>query len=163
MPNDPKYVMLANRLTGGILADIEGSGWSISGLDVKEFPSTDGAARFVRHALREGKLEPSSRSEFDEVQALHGDVSKVPGHQESKLMGEAMRANRKLAESRGLDDEDEDDTEDWAKTRSEEQDDETDDPEEQAARNKQRPVAKKKKSKNGKSGKKSKSADEEPS
>lgn len=160
MPNDPKYVMLANRLTNGMVADIEGSGWSISGLDVKEFPSTEGAARFVRHALREGKLEPSSRAEFDEVQEHHKNVAKVPGHQEAKLQGEAMRATRALMESRGVDedvDEEDLDPEDDALSRMDE--DETDDPEEQVARNKQRPVAKKKGSK-GKKGKKAKT--EEP-
>lgn len=73
MANEPKYVRLAERLTGQVLVDIT-SGWSISGLDVKEFPDKEKyprAARFVRDKLRRGALEPASSAEYEEVEEVH--------------------------------------------------------------------------------------------
>jgi hypothetical protein len=133
--SDPKYVRLSNRLSFGMQADVDGSGWSISGLDVKEFPATDGAARYVRKMLRDGKLEPASRAEFDEVQEGNKTVAAV-SHQESQVQGEAMRAHRALLESRGIGEDPVGDHEDEMESyqeRLDEQDDD-DDPEEQVAR-----------------------------
>lgn len=135
MANDPKYVRLSNRLSYGMQADVDGSGWSISGLDVKEFPSSDGAARYVRKMLRDGKLEPASRAEFDEVQEGNKAVEKV-SHQESQVQGEAMRAHRSLLASRGIGEDpvgDHEDEMDAYQERLDAQDDD-DDPEEQVAR-----------------------------
>lgn len=136
MPNDdPQYVRLANRLSRGILADVEGSGWSISGLDVKEFPKDNtNAARFVRHALRDGKLEPASRAEHEEVQSEVEALNDVT-HQEAKVMGAALDGHARLSESRSSADEGDDEDEE---DRLRQFDDETDDPEEQASRNTQR-------------------------
>jgi hypothetical protein len=68
MASDPSYVRLARRLTRGIQADLQ-TGWSIAGLDVKEFPADDkAAAKYVRNALRNGRLEAASKAEFDVVQ-----------------------------------------------------------------------------------------------
>jgi hypothetical protein len=115
----------------------------------------------VRHALREGKLEVVSKAEYDEVQEHHKSVAKVPTHQEAQLQGAALKANRALIESRGLDEEEDDDTEDWAQARLDEIEDETDDPEEQVVRNPKRatPKVKSGKKKSGK-GKKAKSGEE---
>lgn len=150
MPNDPSYVRLANRLTRGIVADIGNSGWSISGFDVKPFPKDDeAAARFVRRELRDGKLEPASKAEHEEVTETHKKALGDSSHQEAKLQRAAREANAKLAESRGVDDDD-DDEEDYLADVEErlkgQKEDETDDPAEQVARNSAR-AAKKKKSK----------------
>lgn len=152
MANDPGYVRLANRLTQGMVADVGGSGWSISGFDVLPFPKdSDAAARFVRHELRDGKLEPAGKAEYEEVQDSHKAVSSL-SHQEAQVQDAARRENAKLVDAREADAQAGDDYEDPhdAKTREYEErldgqsDDETDDPEEQAARNKQRPAEKKK-------------------
>jgi len=69
MPSDPNYVRITNRLSFGVVADIAGgSRWSISGNDVKEFPKDKTAKRFVRKMIANGRLEPASKSEYEEVQ-----------------------------------------------------------------------------------------------
>lgn len=76
--NDPKYVKLADRLVRQILADIAGgTGWSISGLNVKEFPSDKYplSQGFVRQQLARGVLEAASQEDFDIVQkSIQSDV-----------------------------------------------------------------------------------------
>jgi hypothetical protein len=68
MATDPNYVKLAKRLQRGIQADLR-SGWSIAGLDVQKFPSEDKvAAKYVRTALRDGRLEAATKSEYETVQ-----------------------------------------------------------------------------------------------
>ena len=161
MPNDdPQYVRLANRLSRGILADVVGSGWSISGLDVKKFPTGTNAARFVRHALRDGKLEPAGKAEFEEVQSEVDALNDVT-HQEAKVMGAALEGHARLSESRASAEEDDESTED---ERVRQFEDETDDPEEQASRNTQRrggtATATKTKAKGGKKSKAKEAADE---
>jgi hypothetical protein len=152
---DPPYVRLANRLSRTILADIGAagsSGWSISGLDVKPFPKEDKAARFVRHELRDGKLEPAGKAEFEEVQDTHKAVQAV-SHQEAKVQRAALEANAKLVGAREDAAEEDDDWEDPVERRQRinderiaaQQEDETDDPEEQVSRNRQRPTPKSKK------------------
>lgn len=163
MPNDPKYVQLTNRLSQGIVADIGGSGWAISGLDVKEFPTTDAAARFVRAELRSGKLEPVGKAEFDEVQEAHKNATKAANHQEAQVVRAAQREHLALRESRGLDDSEGDleDLEDLQNERLSEQDDDSDDPEEQVTRsNPLRDTGSK--SKGSKKSKSKKAKDEEP-
>ena len=163
MPNDdPQYVRLANRLSRGILADVEGSGWSISGLDVKPFPEGTNAARFVRHALRDGKLEPASRAEHEEVQSEAKKVADTT-HQEAKVMGAALEGHARLSESRASDDDADSDDDDDDRVRQ--FDEESDDPEEQASRNTQRrggtATATKTKAKGGKKSKVKESASSE--
>jgi hypothetical protein len=72
----PKYVRLPDELYLGIVADIN-SGWKISGLEVKETPSdeNDPAFKFVRTALRAGRIEPASREEFEFLQNHYAEVT----------------------------------------------------------------------------------------
>jgi hypothetical protein len=120
MSDDPKYVRLATRLQDGIVADVNGSGWSIAGLDVRKFPDDKdrAAQRFVRACLNNGKLEPSSKAEWDEAhenpageeyesqQKSRPDIKKdVPPIQESKLQKAAAEASAALREKRGVDEE----------------------------------------------------------
>lgn len=74
MSDSPKYVRLAARLSDGIVADVFGSGWSIAGKDVKEFPEDKAAARFVRQGLDSGKLEPASKAEHEEVHGVENEA-----------------------------------------------------------------------------------------
>lgn len=68
MASDPKYVRLSVHRSRTMLADVAGgTGWKISGLDVKSFPSNAREADFVRRNLRSGNLEPASRAEYEEV------------------------------------------------------------------------------------------------
>lgn len=162
--SDPKYVRLSNRLSFGMQADVDGSGWSISGLDVKEFPSGEAAARYVRKMLRDGKLEPASRAEFDEVQEGNKTVEKV-SHQESQVQGEAMRAHRALLESRGIGEDPVGDHEDEMESyreRLDEQDD-SDDAEEQVERTNPTRSLPKAKSGSKKKGKKASDSESEQS
>lgn len=73
---DPKYVRLAERLTRGNVTDTR-SHWSISGLDVKEFPEDALAADFVRAQLRRGNLEEAGRAEFQEIQEANDELASV--------------------------------------------------------------------------------------
>lgn len=85
--NMPTHVRLPNEgenndiLPVGILADVNGgSGWSISGLDVKEVPSQEDepeAYSFVRSALAQGRLEPATSSEFDLVQKTNAEIARL--------------------------------------------------------------------------------------
>jgi len=147
--NDPGYVRLANRLTGGMIADVDGgSGWSIAGLDVRKFPKDNSqAARFVRQNLVAGKLENASKAEWDEAHdqsveealaAQDPDWKKNAGHQEAQLQRAAQKATDRLREKLSLDEEAEYERFlEWReadlKERLDSQDD-SDDPEEQVAR-----------------------------
>jgi hypothetical protein len=138
-----------------MVADVNGSGWSIAGLDVKKFPETSEAARFVRAKLNAGVLEPASQAEWDEV---HDDelarelLSQNPhyeqdasGWQEARIQRAAAKGRARIEQSRRDADGDEDEYEDasYADTRErrqavlDEQDDMelgTDDPEVQVNR-----------------------------
>jgi len=99
MPQDPKYVRLSDRMSGQHVTDIAGgSGWSISGGDVKPFPKREAQQRFVRQRLAANVLEPSSKAEFDEVQRNNAKIAQVaadhPGD-EAKLQDlvESVRAD----------------------------------------------------------------------
>lgn len=148
MPNDPKYVRLANRLSLQTIADIAeyGSGWSISGLDVKEFPD-DEAARYVRLKLGQGVLEPATQAEFDEVHDdeetiavvdRYRDASQPHPWQESAVQA-AHAKRRRVIESSRYEEEETDEEADAERRQAilEEQDElglGTDDPEEQVGR-----------------------------
>lgn len=124
MANDPKYVRLADHLADSTVADIAGgSGWSIAGRDVREFPEEEGAARYVRSRLVQGLLEPAGKAEYDEVQNANKAVAEsvappAPGTvpaQEGALQDAATKAQQRLAQSRqkaSNDDDDEDGDED---------------------------------------------------
>lgn len=123
--SDPKFVRLASRLTRGCCADVNGSGWSIAGLDVKPFPETNNArgkaqAKFVRKMLGQGYLEPASRAEYEDILEARaslplGDALK----QESRFQRAAEEATERIVASRNRataadpveEDEDEDDDE----------------------------------------------------
>jgi hypothetical protein len=132
MPNDPKYVRLADHLADSALADVQGgSGWSISGRQVKEFPSVDEQVRFVRSQLVHGLLEPASKAELDEMKKTDdelaalaasfeeetpangrptgrgGRAKRSAGLQEAQLQERAAAGAQALAEARSSDSEDE--------------------------------------------------------
>lgn len=65
----PEYVRLANRLTNGLVVDME-SGWSISGKDVQPYPERAAQATFVKSRLNRGILEPATAEEYE---ATHPD------------------------------------------------------------------------------------------
>lgn len=124
--SDPQYVRLCNRLTRGIVADVHGSGWTIAGFNVLEFPTNRLAAKFVRFKIGEGILEPCSKGEWEEV---HQNDVLTPDMQESAIQERAQTASRKLAEAReaALRDEDADD-----ETEDETEEEEDDEEEEEA-------------------------------
>lgn len=78
---NPSHVRLVERLNRGIVADVEGgSGWSIAGLDVKEFPNAEDepvAAAFVERQLRQGKLEAATSGEYQDVQAANDTIAEA--------------------------------------------------------------------------------------
>jgi hypothetical protein len=106
--NDPQYVRLNDNLADhGSLADVTGSGWSIGGMDVQEFPEDEATASFVRAKLRTGVLEPASLAEFEEchpeeeeIVVERKQIVEIP-HQEGRLHQEvqAGRARMKAARS----------------------------------------------------------------
>lgn len=70
MADTPKYVRLADRLKTRTQVDLN-SGFTISGLDVKEVPDRKkypNAHRYIREKLARGVLEPASAAEYEEVQ-----------------------------------------------------------------------------------------------
>lgn len=128
MATDPKFVRLTSRLRHGIRADVRGSGWSIAGLDVKEFPSDPTAAAFARMELNAGRLEPASKAEFEEAHPEEDEVAETvsrfrdnlgagaKGHrpwQESAVQEAAARQRAKLEEARASESEDDEEEEEW--------------------------------------------------
>jgi hypothetical protein len=77
---DPTYVRLPNRLIRGCVVDLN-SGWSLSGLDVAQFPSDryPAAQEFVRRAIRDGRLEEAASEEYDKVHGDHMDLLSETG------------------------------------------------------------------------------------
>lgn len=114
---DPKYVRLADRMARSTQVDIE-SGWSIAGLDVREFPGDDQpyAQRYVRDAIRRGTIEGCSKAEFDEVYGEDGSNlnfyeragvtvkgPEIEGHyQEAHVVGMADTERLRIESARGL-------------------------------------------------------------
>ncbi len=104
--NDPKFVRLTPRLSRSCIADVQVSGWSISGLDVKPFPEGDSArqkeaAKFVRRQLGAGHLEPCSRAEWEEVQEMSELISQSEAtHQEAKFVRKVEEATEQIRKSR---------------------------------------------------------------
>lgn len=81
LAEDVQYVRLPERLIAGNVTDVlGGSGWGISGLDVKEVPDRDDepeAWQFVIDTLRAGHLEEAAPEEFEAVHETHKAVEKV--------------------------------------------------------------------------------------
>jgi hypothetical protein len=98
---DPSYVRLAAHRAQTVLADVRGgTGWSISGIDVKPFPTNPNEADFVRSYVRSGSLEPCSRAEYEEIQDLN-DEEFDSEHDRSVAaaeFGEAVAASRAAPE-----------------------------------------------------------------
>jgi hypothetical protein len=150
MPNDPKFVRLANRLALQMVADVTGgSGWSIAGLDVKEFPEDEEQAAYVRVQLGRGVLEVATQAEYDEVHdeeeaaevvAQYSDPSKPRPWQEAEVQAVHAKKRRSLEANRESDeDELSEDEEDEQRRQAiaDEQEElglNTDDPEEQVSR-----------------------------
>lgn len=150
---DPEYVRLVTRLQTGMIVDTFGSGWSISGMDVRKFPKDRAAAKYVRAAVNEGKLEPASQAEWEEVHdpalaeavlAANPDFQKnASGFQEAHLQKAAAESRRRLEDARQRRLEEDDDYEDEEDARqrnlaeriAQQQEDglDSDDPEEQKA------------------------------
>lgn len=107
MATDPQYVRLSTQLQEGIVCDVQGSGWSIAGYDVKKFPEKKEEARFVRSKLNAGMLESASKAEYDEAKGedLAAEVArqaKAGVHQEGKLQEVAAEVTAKLADKLGV-------------------------------------------------------------
>ena len=95
---DPKFVRLSQAQSRGILADVSGSGWSISGRDVRPLPDSLDGLRFVRKHLRSGRLEAASLAEYEEAHPAEDAPSNV-GHQEHVVREEAASASSDPAPS----------------------------------------------------------------
>lgn len=113
MPNDPKFVRLADHMSDRTISDIAGgSGWSISGRDVRPFPKRADQQRFVRQKLAANLLEPAGKAEFDEVSKHDAKFAKLaedhPG-QEGKLQDLVDEVNDGNDSSSDDADDDEDD------------------------------------------------------
>ena len=107
---DPKFVRITDPLRRPGLYDVQASGWSITGKDVKEFPEDEAAQKFVRRQIRDGNIEPCSRAEYEEVQASNAataGASKL-GHQEHKLW-ESVKGAQTSESSDNVDDDDDSD------------------------------------------------------
>jgi hypothetical protein len=153
MPNEnPKFVRLCNRLTRGMMADVQHSGWSIAGMDVKPFPDAKNkaAVKYVRKALKEGYLEPASRAEYDEIREISESLDGSDEHiQEGRFQEqvrdktEAVEKARSEAVADPGDDDDSDEEDDSSDDDSD--DDEDDDEEPAPAKKATKKVSKKKK------------------
>lgn len=118
--SNPKFVRLNERASRGMLADVKGSGWSISGKDVLPFPTDKSQIRFVKQNLNSGLLEPASQAEYEEVHGDDEEYVEPDGevtHQEHKVheraaarveAAAARRAEQESNEESDEDDEDED-------------------------------------------------------
>lgn len=107
MATDPQYVRLSTQLQEGIVCDVQGSGWSIAGYDVKKFPEKKEEQRFVRSKLNAQMLEPASKAEYDEAKGedLVKEVErqkKEGVHQEGRIQEIATEVTAKLADKLGV-------------------------------------------------------------
>jgi hypothetical protein len=112
---DPSYVRLVDRMARSTQVDIS-SGWSIAGLDVREFPGDDRplAQSYVRDAIRRGTIEGCSKAEYEEVHGTNdhdflaqaGIVVKnaeIEGHfQEAHVVQLAEEERHRIEVARGL-------------------------------------------------------------
>lgn len=130
---DPKFVRLPMRnavgdahTLNGCLADVDGSGFFIGGRDIQPFPDDDDpvAQRFVRTAIRDGRLEEASQEEHkavreaaDTMKDLHlrqlddHEEHDRAGHQEAALQTMARKTTAKLDRLRNKTASDEDEEE----------------------------------------------------
>lgn len=86
---DPKFVQLRDELVTGIVCDVDdyGTGWSISGLDVKEFPEDEREQQFVRDKLARGVLVEGNQAAFE---AIHGAYDRVAESRPVREQGEQL-------------------------------------------------------------------------
>lgn len=117
MPNDPRFVRLADHLADSTLSDIAGgSGFTISGRDVQPFPGDEAGQRFVRSRLVQGHLEPAGKAEYEEIQSANEVIAEIaleslPADQplqEGTVQRAAAEAARRIAKSRSAAQEEED-------------------------------------------------------
>lgn len=112
MPKDPKYVRLVEHMQSSVIADIVGgSGWSIAGNEVKEFPTRpDSAKRFVRQKLVANILEPASAAELKEQaqksKPYENLVQGLATHQEEAIIEAAEKAREDSSNDSSSDDDD---------------------------------------------------------
>lgn len=103
-----KYVKLSSVFQDRAIADIDGgTGWSISGLTIAEYPADNVAAsQYVDNMVRKAVLVEASEAEFEAHQALCEDVfdfsqamlESKAGHQESTVQEFARQGTNKLVE-----------------------------------------------------------------
>jgi hypothetical protein len=88
---EPQYVRLPERLLSGNVTDVVGgSGWGLSGFDVKEVPDREDepeAYAFVKEALRAGLLEAASTAEYNMVRKAHDEVAAIARSSMPENMG----------------------------------------------------------------------------
>lgn len=110
MPRDPRYIRLADRLTDGIVADLN-TGFAIAGLDVQEYPEDPAQQAYVRSQMHAGVIEAASAEEFNTIQntnepmrAATADNPPDPSNwQENRIQAAAKETRRKLANARQID------------------------------------------------------------
>lgn len=115
MADNPNYIQLTDRLQGTSLADVRsGSGFTLSGREVKEFPKDPDAIRFVRRQMALGNIEVAGRAEFQEYKEsreefadANGDPAKIPFQEAAvkraardvRRAGDQKRAKRRADKS----------------------------------------------------------------
>lgn len=110
MPRDPKFIRLADRLTNGIVADLN-TGFSIAGLDVQEFPEEADQASYVRGQMHAGVIEAASAEEYKIIRgtdepmraATEDNPTPTSNWQENRIQQAAKETRRKLDSSRQAD------------------------------------------------------------
>lgn len=88
MASNPSYVRLSDRMTNGMVADLD-SGFKISGFDVQAFPESREAARFVRRKMNAGVIEPATQAEYSEA---HPDDEESEDEAQARSMVDLVRA-----------------------------------------------------------------------
>lgn len=97
---DPKYVRLvaARQLT--MVADVlGGTGWSISGADVRPFPEGAQEKDYVRDLVRRGVLEGASKAEFEEVEERNKEAFDTEAELQAAAMEKAVARAEKAREA----------------------------------------------------------------
>jgi hypothetical protein len=97
---NPSYVRLAVARQLTMVADVTGgTGWAISGADVKPFPKDPAEQEYVKGLVRQGVLEPCSKAEYEEVQEANEETFATEAERQEAAAAATAKRQQAAAEA----------------------------------------------------------------